>query len=119
MYKKLPNSQGQLEGLMFYNFTRFAETPRSLYVALLFYKRSTEPAEGIRGEISNRLLTAMSPLRVRKRANTRILLGDAYVEVVKDSEILPPPRPLPNASDYDTEQRPQTVAYRHACPYVI
>ena len=57
MYKKLPNSQGQLEGhphiLMFYNFTRFAETPKSLYIALLFYQRSTEPAEGIRGEISN------------------------------------------------------------------
>jgi hypothetical protein len=55
-----------------------------------------------------KLVTTMSSLRVRKRANTRILLGDAYVEVVKDSEILPPPRPLPNASDYDTERLSNT-----------
>jgi hypothetical protein len=55
----------------------------------------------------------MSSLRVRKRANTRTLLGDAYVEVVKDSEILPPPRPLQNASDYisNTEHLKQALKY--------
>ncbi|KAN0073005.1 hypothetical protein V8E54_009119 [Elaphomyces granulatus] len=55
----------------------------------------------------------MSSLRVRKRANTRTLLGDAYVEVVKDSEILPPPRPLQNASDYisNTEHLKKALKY--------
>jgi hypothetical protein len=51
----------------------------------------------------------MSSLRVRKRANTKILLGDDYAEVVE--EILPPPEPLPNASDYTADRLKEALKY--------
>jgi hypothetical protein len=51
----------------------------------------------------------MSSLRVRKRANTRVLLGDDYVEVVE--EILPPPKPLLNASDYTADRLKEALKY--------
>lgn len=50
-----------------------------------------------------------SQLRVRKRANTKILLGDEYIEVV--TEPLNPPHPLPNISDYNENRLKEGLKY--------
>ena len=54
--------------------------------------------------------SAASPpqLKVRKRADTRILLGDDYQDIVKD---VPPPHPPKNASDYKRKNLKERLIY--------
>ncbi|KAI9769444.1 MAG: hypothetical protein M1839_003658 [Geoglossum umbratile] len=55
--------------------------------------------------------SAASPpqLKVRKRADTRILLGDDYHDIVKD--VPPPPHPPRNALDYEQENIKERLIY--------
>ncbi|KAI9768931.1 MAG: hypothetical protein M1840_004527 [Geoglossum simile] len=55
------------------------------------------------------LAPSLAPLKVRKRAKTRTLLGDEYREVV--TEILKPPRPPPNGSGYDEKHLREGLKY--------
>ena len=79
-----------------------SSSPRS-YIAPCSNLPKNPPKESV-----TKLATTMSPLRAKaaKASNTRILLGGAYVEAALKTpdEILPPPRPLPNSSDYNTER---------------
>lgn len=41
-----------------------------------------------------------SALKVRKRADTKTLLGSAYKDVVNDENVPPPPQPLKDVHAY-------------------